>query len=227
MIPTSSPKRPIIMVSSSVYGQEELLHRIYAQLTAMGYEVWMSHKGTIPVNSYEDTLKLSLKAVEDCDLFLGMITTHYGTTKDGDISITHAEMHRAQELNKPRWFLVHENVVFARQLLAKLGYANPDERHKLNLVKNNLFTDLRIIDLYEEMQGIVKKSAQHDSLNTESSQETETGVRWVQTYRQDADAMLFTEAQFSRYQDVEELLQKYLTLNEKLRKRLDAEGGEA
>ena len=44
-------KRPklIVMVSSTVYGIEELLDRVYAILTNFGYEVWMSHKGTVPV----------------------------------------------------------------------------------------------------------------------------------------------------------------------------------
>ena len=39
-------QRPTILVSSTVYGLEELLDRIYTVLTAFGYEVWMSHKGT-------------------------------------------------------------------------------------------------------------------------------------------------------------------------------------
>ena len=44
-------KRPklIVMVSSTVYGIEELLDRVYAILTNFGYEVWVSHKGTVPV----------------------------------------------------------------------------------------------------------------------------------------------------------------------------------
>lgn len=41
----------VIMVSSTVYGIEELLDRIYTLLTMFGYEVWMSHKGTVPVFS--------------------------------------------------------------------------------------------------------------------------------------------------------------------------------
>ena len=209
-------RRPIVLVSSSVYGQEELLNRIYDKLTVLGYEVWMSHKGTIPVNSYEDTLKLCLKAVEECDLFLGLITTNYGTTKDGDISITHAEMRRAKELNKPRWFLVHANVVFARQLLKNLGYQNSDERKKLTLKRTALFTDLRVLDLYEEMQGIVKVPVQN------GNEGQDNGIRWVQTYRQEDDAVLFTDAQFSRYQDVERLLGNYLPLTDSLRKRLQS-----
>jgi len=217
-------KRPIVMVSSSVYGQEELLNRVYDLLTSMGYEVWMSHKGTLPVNSTEDTLSLCLDAVEKCDLFLGMITPFYGTTKQGEISVTHAEMRKAKELNKPRWFLVHENVVFARQLLKNLGYANPDERKQLTLKRNTIFSDLRIIDLYEEMQGIVKKAAPKTDATVPSSTEVEQGTRWVQTYRQDDDAVLFTDAQFSRYQEVENLLNTYLPLTEQLRKRLEGQG---
>ena len=45
----TKPNRKLtIMVSSTVYGIEELLDRVYTLLTAYGYEVWMSHKGTIP-----------------------------------------------------------------------------------------------------------------------------------------------------------------------------------
>ena len=41
-------RTPTIMVSSTVYGIEELLERVYTLLIAFGYEVWMSHKGTLP-----------------------------------------------------------------------------------------------------------------------------------------------------------------------------------
>lgn len=44
-------KKLVIMVSSTVYGIEELLDRIYTLLTDYGYEVWMSHKGILPVRS--------------------------------------------------------------------------------------------------------------------------------------------------------------------------------
>ena len=48
-----------IRVSSTVYGIEELLERIYSLLTGFGYEVRMSHKGTLPVIS-------SRSAFENC-----------------------------------------------------------------------------------------------------------------------------------------------------------------
>ena len=67
------------MVSSTVYGVEELLERIYALLTSFGYEVWMSHKGTVPVFSNQTTFENCIQAVINCDLFFGIITTSYGT----------------------------------------------------------------------------------------------------------------------------------------------------
>lgn len=83
-------------MSSTVYGIEELLNRVYTLLTAFGYEVWMSHKGTLPVRSNRSAYENCLEAVERCDLFLGIITPAYGSGKEGDgISITHQEIRRA------------------------------------------------------------------------------------------------------------------------------------
>lgn len=184
-------RRPIVMVSSSVYGQEELLERIYSLLTALEYEVWMSHKGTIPTNSDESSLESCLKAVENCDMFLGLITTNYGTTKDGEISATHSEFKRAIELNKRRWFLIHDRVVFARQILRKLGHNNQATRHKLDLqILAPYISDLRVFDMYE------------DALD-KHEEEGRITVRWVQEYDRDSDALLFAASQFSRYQDAE------------------------
>lgn len=185
-------RRPIVMVSSSVYGQEELLERIYSLLTALGYEVWMSHKGTIPTNSDESSLESCLKAVENCDMFLGLITTNYGTTKDGEISATHSEFKRAIELNKRRWFLIHDRVVFARQILRQLGYKDKEARHKLDLkILAPYISDLRIFDMYE------------DALD-KHEKEGRITVHWVQEYDRDSDALLFAASQFSRYQDAEQ-----------------------
>ena len=184
-------RRPIVMVSSSVYGQEELLERIYSLLTALGYEVWMSHKGTIPTNSDESSLESCLKAVENCDMFLGLITTNYGTTKDGKFSATHSEFKRAIELNKRRWFLIHDRVVFARQILRKLGYNNNATRHKLDRkILDPYISDLHVFDMYE------------DALD-KHEEEGRITVRWVQEYDRDSDALLFAASQFSRYQDAE------------------------
>jgi len=73
-----SGQRLTVLVSSTVYGIEELLDRVYALLTSLGYEVWMSHKGTLPVRSDRTAFQNCLDAVAACDLFLGIITTSYG-----------------------------------------------------------------------------------------------------------------------------------------------------
>lgn len=118
------------MVSSTVYGIEELLEKIYATLTAFGYEVWMSHKGTLPVSSTRTTFENCLHGVKQCDLFLSLITPHYGSgvAGKGQMSITHQELIKAIELNKPRWILAHDQVVFARTLLMKLGHDTAAKR---------------------------------------------------------------------------------------------------
>ncbi len=72
-------KQLTLMVSSTVYGIEELLEKIYATLTAFGYEVWMSHKGTLPVSSTRTAFENCLHGVEYCDLFLSLITPQYGS----------------------------------------------------------------------------------------------------------------------------------------------------
>jgi len=65
-------KRLTIMVSSTVYGIEELLDQVHALLGGFGYEVWMSHKGTVPVYPDQTALESCLTAVERCDLFLSI-----------------------------------------------------------------------------------------------------------------------------------------------------------
>lgn len=124
--------RLTILVSSTVYGIEELLDQVHALLTAFGYEVWMSHKGTVPILPNQTALECCLHAVKQCDLFLSIITPRYGSGRvDGQPSITHQELLQAIALNKPRWILAHDHVVFARSLLRKFGAKNQQQRDQL------------------------------------------------------------------------------------------------
>ena len=197
MMESKMNKRPTIMVSSTVYGIEELLERIYTILTAFGYEVWMSHKGTLPVFSSNTAFENCILAVEKCDLFLGLITTSYGSGQDGnELSITHQELKKAIELKKPRWLLAHSNVVFSRRLLRDLGYKTKDDREKLQLAKKaQSISDLRVIDMYEDaildMEPLEKRAG-----------------NWVHEYNSDEDAFLFASSQFSRFQEVEKFLEE-------------------
>lgn len=191
-------KKLTVMVSSTVYGVEELLDRVYTLLTTFGYEVWMSHKGTVPVSSNETAFESCLKAVEKCDLFLGIITPQYGSGVDATgLSITHKEMKKAIELNKPRWFLAHDQVVFARRLLMDLGYKTQEQRSVLTLRKGAAsISNIKVIDLYED--------ATMEQLPLDDRQ-----GNWVQKFDRDDDANLFVVAQFSRYQDVEQRLTEH------------------
>ncbi len=189
-----------IMVSSTVYGIEELLDRIYTLLTAFGYEVWMSHKGTMPVFSNKSAFENCIRAVEKCDLFLCLITPYYGSGIDGkELSITHQELKKAIKLKKPRWLLAHDYVVFSRKFLNDLDFKGPDGRGKLNLKrKASSLSDLRLIDMYED--AIL---SQHPLRDRQGN--------WVQKFQTNEDAFLFATAQFSRYQEVEAFIGENLS----------------
>lgn len=188
-----------IMVSSTVYGIEELLDRIYTLLTSFGYEVWMSHAGTVQAYSSRTAFENCLDAVEKCDLFLGIITTKYGSGQDkeaeGELSITHQELLKAIELNKPRWLLAHEHVIFAWSFLKNLGFGGREGREKLTLAKTSVFEDLRVLDVYEEaiVDGV-------PLVNRKGN--------WVQKFETTEDGSRFVTAQFFRYQEVEEFIKE-------------------
>lgn len=194
-------KKLTILVSSTVYGIEELLDRVYTLLTGFKYEVWMSHKGTVPVRSDRNAFENCISAVERCDLFLGIITPHYGSGQDkqksGEPSITHQEMRKAIELKKPRWILAHDHVVFARSLLANLGFKGKAGRAKLTLKPRQILDDLRVLDLYEEA-----------TIDTDETPLAERDGNWVQKFKNTEDGSLFVGAQFFRYQEVEEFIKE-------------------
>lgn len=145
------------MVGSTVYGFEDQLSQIVAQLQLLGYTVLNSHTGSIKVNPTLSNLKNCLNAVEECDLFLGIIRPYYGTGNIGDKNITFEEIKKAIELKKPYWFLVHRDVTFGRLLLGKLRLKKndkliekDDDLYKeigIGVAKNKFF-DERTIEIY-------------------------------------------------------------------------------
>jgi hypothetical protein len=211
MANASKKKPPIIMISSTVYGIEELLERMYAVLTQFGYEVWCSHMGTVPTNSTLSAFDNCIKAVEDCDLFLGLITPQYGSgIAKGDISITHQELLKAIELNKPRWLLAHDHVVFARILLRQLSHKTQEDREKLTLAGSPVIDDLRVIDMYEA------------AIRNPLKFRDRTG-NWVQKFVSDDDALRYATAQFYRFQEVERLLEEQLANPDAVMRRVNAD----
>lgn len=95
-------KRKIkIMLGSTVYGFEDQLSQIIAQLQLLNYDVLNSHNGSIKVNPHLSNLDNCLNAVKECDLFLGIIRPYYGTGNIGEKNITFEEIKLAIKLKKP------------------------------------------------------------------------------------------------------------------------------
>ena len=204
-----------IMVSSTVYGIEELLDQVYALLNGFGYEVWMSHKGTVPIYPDKTAFESCLLAAERCDLFLAIITPQYGSdVVDGDLGITHQELLKASEKNRPRWILAHAFIPFARslfmklgckkaaereELFKKLGYETKEDFKKLCNREKTVLDDFRVIDMYDA-------AIRHDI-----SVHKDRKGNWVQKFSTPQDAALFATAQFSRYSEVEQFLREHFS----------------
>lgn len=116
----SAKTQPLkVMVSSSVHGTQSLLRQTYATLRGFGYEVICSPIGTLSVNPKQPNLDNCLRAVAECDIFIGFIRPIYGSGRDSkkDKSITHLELEKAIDLGKARWLLAHSSVVKMRILV--------------------------------------------------------------------------------------------------------------
>ncbi len=178
-----SPKLKL-MVASTVYGFQTELEQICGVLSGYGYEIWNSHIGTIPTHPGKTNLKNCVNAVRNCDLFLGIIRPFYGTGIVGRRSITHNEMREAVKLNKPRWFLAHEHVQFARQVFRQYRYTGSGKRKRFKFVRTAVMDDLRVIDLFD------------DVVQTTVPIRERTG-NWCQDFRTVNDILQFVKTQFA------------------------------
>lgn len=139
-----------IMVGSTVYGFQDQLSAIWSTLSTIGYRVLNSHMGTIKVNLRLSNLDNCLNAVTECDLFLGVIRPYYGTGNIGDFNITFEEIKRAMALHKPYWFLVHRDVVFARQLIKKLYHLDGAGKKVYDVkIDQSAIFDERTLEVYD------------------------------------------------------------------------------
>jgi hypothetical protein len=162
------PKKLTIMVSSTVYGTEADLDQIAAILRQQfGYNVVMSKEGSVYVPIGSTPTQACLKAVEDCDLFFGIIFPRYGS------GITHKEFSEANRLNKPRWFVSHAQIEFIRKLLQPKMYYKDGRRKKFDIPKTSVLDSVKVVDMYNEVRA-----------------------NWVQSFNNIAEIMIFLETQF-------------------------------
>lgn len=186
----AKPDRKVkIMVGSTVYGFEDQLSQIVAQLNTLGYDVLNSHHGSIKVNPNLSNLDNCLKAVAECDLFLGIIRPYCGTGNIGEKNITFEEIKEAIRLKKPYWFLVHRDVVYTRLLLKKMKLKSGDEV---------IFSDNRLFDkLSIEMYEYVIKN--HIPVTLRNG-------NWAQEFYRLDEMMVYINAQFTDKDFINEVM---------------------
>jgi hypothetical protein len=166
-----------LMISSTVYGAEGELEAIYGILSGFGYEVIMSKEGTLYLPALVSNEAACLKAVEDCDLFLGIIYPRYGS------GITHKELKKAVELNKPRWFVAHHYVTFAREILKQYMYRGSRKNRQFTFNKTSVMDSHKVIEMY------------NDAIQNELPI-GERRANWAQAFFKTADLQPFLETQF-------------------------------
>ncbi len=173
------------MVSSTVYGSQNDLDQIAAILRQQfNYEVIMSKEGSVyvPIDYIDNPEAACLQAVNDCDLFLGIIFPRYGS------GITHKEFLKAVELNKPRWFVAHEKIEFLRKLFQPYLVDENKNRTNFELKKNSILDSIKVVDMYNDIRH-----------------------NWVQTFSNIGELMFFIEQQFKDQEKRVKELQKLVT----------------
>ncbi len=186
-------KQLTIMVSSTVYGAQSDLRQISSILRGYGYKVVMSMEGTVyvPIGiSNEDACK---QAVVDCDLFLGIIFPRYGS------GITHKEFAQALAIDKPRWFISHQYVTFARDVLKQYMFRGKRRNRKFKFRKTDVMDKVDVIHMYNDaIQNHIASSMRKS--------------HWAQPFFNTSDIFPFLDEQFSnmekRIQELEEFKKK-------------------
>lgn len=169
------------MVSSTVYGAESDLDQVRGILVTYGYEVIMSKEGSVYVPPGVSAESACLRAVEECDLFLGIIFPRYGS------GITAKEIDHAILLDKPRLFLAHDHVTFAREILKQyMVLADGKPNKAFTFRKTGQMDSAEVIYMYNR--------AISDHLPFE-----ERKSNWAHPFYRIGDAMVFLE---TNYKDI-------------------------
>ena len=189
-----------VFVATTVYNFESDLNRIYELLDNLGYDVCMSHKGSIPLNSRLSNLENCTNGVEECDVFVGFIRPSYGSgvlEKDGK-SITHYEFETAYKRDIPRFVLADYRVSFTRDLFRNNEVIKNNSSEVLKFedisFKNNKVMDTRCVEMYNEAIKDKEKPASKRTGN------------WVQSYVDIKDIILHLESQFKYPKRIEKLI---------------------
>ena len=191
-----------VFVASTVNNFANELKSIYELLDGFGYDVFMSHKGTILLDSSQSNLQNCIAGVNECDVFVGFIRPDYGSgvlDKDGK-SITHQEFETAWNRNIPRFILADYRVAFTRSLFKKAFFIEDSTQKRIDLDKvsldNNDVMDIRCIRMYNEAIKDKERPASKRVGN------------WVQPYYDYNEINMHLESQFRYPERIIELIEK-------------------
>jgi len=191
-----------VFVASTVYNFQYELNAIYTYLDNLGYDIYMSHKGTILLDSKESNLKNCANGVDECDVFVGFIRPDYGSgvLEDGGKSILHLEFETAYKRDIPRFVMADHRVVFTRSLFKGSFFIEDKTSKKIDFDKIS-FESSRVLDTRTiRMYNFAIKDKEKPASKRKGN--------WVQEYVDLGDILLHLESQF-RYPDrIRKLIEK-------------------
>jgi hypothetical protein len=175
-----------LMVASTVYQNRDLLLQICGILNTYGYHVINSEFGTLHPPLGMNNTDACLAAVEECDIFFGIINPRYST------GITHQEFQKAIAINKPRRYIAHSFVTFSRKLLAQYMYVDPakTQRNTFEIRSTSVMDSVKVIDMY------------NDAVQIDLPYE-DRKYHWVQEFFRPDEAMRHIETLFRDIKRVE------------------------
>lgn len=189
-----------VFVASTVYNFEYVLRQVYELLDSYGYDVCMSHMGTILLDSSKSNLENCINAVKECDVFIGFIRPDYGSgvLEKGGKSITHFEFETAYQREIPRFILADYRVVFTRSLFRDSFVVEDSTAKRIDFdqisFENNKVMDTRCIRMYNEAIKDKEKPASKRTGN------------WVQEYISYDDIKMHLESQFKYPERIKKLI---------------------
>lgn len=208
------------MISSTVYYFEDQIDQIDTLFQSLGYETIVSKNGSVFADPRYGNFPDCLRAVEECDVFFGIIRTNCGSGQLGDYCITFEEFKKARELDKPSWFVVDYKVLYAKELFHILKYKNPNVgKSKLYAKLCNLLTHssnksgIKVLDLFEsnnfkefdplclDMLDYVDKKDIKDYWARKN--------HWRHEFHRLTDITSYINNQFGNYQRIEDVLKSY------------------
>jgi hypothetical protein len=187
-----------LMLASTVHGFEDQLSKIIHDVAERDFNVISSFHGSIKVNPNLSNLENCVQAVDEASWFLGIVRPYYGTGNINEKNITFEEIKTAIQLNKPRWFYIHRDVIFAENILNSIEVNNNEESETKtpNELLSNSYIDKEAINLYNY---VIKSD--------EKQLELRNG-NWAQEFFVFTEALIYISSQFLDFNFIENLLKE-------------------